>query len=173
MSESRSVPVQPPPRREEPLQRLLFGGVYGSVLASALVAALGHEGRPPDPGYDALWVALTAVASAAAHGYAHSIAHRTGDDKHVTPSAVRSVLMEWPLVAAMAPTMFALFGAYAEWWGEEGAVDVALTINTVALFGWGVWAARVAGRRWAASFRVGGVDVLIGLLIVTANMLIH
>ncbi|MFE1174018.1 hypothetical protein [Streptomyces sp. NPDC058773] len=165
--------MQPPPGREEPLQRLLFGGVYGSVLASALVAALGHEGRPPDPGYDALWVALTAVASAAAHGYAHSIAHRTSGDRKVTVSAVRSVLMEWPLVASMAPTMFALFGAYAEWWGEDGAVEVALTINMVALFGWGVWAARVAGRRWAGSFRAGGVDVLIGLLIVIANMVIH
>ncbi|AWN31585.1 hypothetical protein GTW98_15410 [Streptomyces sp. SID8375] len=163
--------MQPPARRGEPLQRLLFGGVYGSVLASALAAALGHEGRPPDPGYDALWVALTAVASAAAHGYAHSIAHRTSDDRQVTASAVRSMLSEWPLVAAMLPTMAALFGAHLGWWGEESAIEVALGLNLVALFGWGVWAARVAERRWGASFRVGCVDVMIGLLIVIANVL--
>ncbi|MGW7575597.1 hypothetical protein [Streptomyces sp. NPDC054765] len=161
----------PPARRAEPLQRLLFGGVYGSVLASALAAALGHDGAPSDPGYDALWVALAAVASAAAHGYAHSIAHRTGEDNQVTASAVRSMLTEWPLVAAMVPTMAVLLGAYLKWWGEESAIEVALSLNMVALFGWGVWAARVAGRGWAGAFRVGGVDVLIGLFIVIANVL--
>ncbi|MFI2185208.1 hypothetical protein [Streptomyces sioyaensis] len=167
MSESSSVPVRPG-RRADPLQRLLFGGVYGSVLASALAGALGHEGS--DPAYDAAWVALSAVASAAAHGYAHSIAHMTEDDARVTVSAVRSMLTEWPLVLAVLPTVAALLGAYARWWSEDGAVEVALAINLVALFGWGVWAARVAGRRWWASVRVGGVDVLIGLFIVIANV---
>ncbi|MEX2972202.1 hypothetical protein [Streptomyces sp. C184] len=166
MSESSSVPVRP--GRREPLQRLLFGGVYGSVLASALAGALGHEGS--DPGYDAAWVALSAVASAAAHGYAHSIAHMTEDDTRVTVSAVRSMCTEWPLVLAVLPTVAALLGAYASWWSEDGAVEVALAINMVALFGWGTWAARVAGRGWWASFRVGGVDVLIGLFIVIANV---
>lgn len=170
MSESSSVPVHRPRRREEPLQRLLFGGVYGSVLASALAAALDHEGRPADPGYDALWVTLAAIASAAAHGYAHSIAHRTEEDTQVTASAVRSMLTEWPLVAAVVPTVAALLGSYALWWSEESAVEVALGVNMVALFGWGVWAARVARRGWPASLRVGGVDVLIGLFIVIANV---
>ncbi|WP_326616102.1 hypothetical protein OG863_02405 [Streptomyces decoyicus] len=170
MSVGRSDSL-PPGRRAEPLQRLLFGGVYGSVLASALAAALSHEGTPANPGYDALWVALSAVASAAAHGYAHSVAHQTGEDTHVTTSAVRSMLTEWPLVAAVVPTIAVLLGSHAKWWGEASAIDVALTINTVALFGWGVWAARVAGRNWPGSFRVGGVDVLIGLFIVFANVL--
>lgn len=116
---------------------MLFGGVYGSVLASALAAALGHEGTPADPGYDALWVALSAVASAAAHGYAHSIAHRTDEDTQVTAGAVRSMLTEWPLVAAMVPTIAVLLGAQAKWWGEASAIDVALGFNMVALFGWG------------------------------------
>ncbi|MFD9209397.1 hypothetical protein ACFVZM_24350 [Streptomyces sioyaensis] len=168
MSESSSVPVQQPGRRAQPLQRLLFGGVYGSVLASALAGALGHEGS--DPGYDAAWVALSAVASAAAHGYAHSIAHMTEDDTRVTVSAVRSMFTEWPLVLAVLPTVAALLGASAGWWSEDGAVEVALAINMVALFGWGVWAARVARRGWWASVRVGGVDVLIGLFIVIANV---
>ncbi|UKY47649.1 hypothetical protein [Streptomyces inhibens] len=170
MSTSTTLPRRPR-RREEPLQRLLFGGVYGSVLASVLAAALGHDTGTSDPGYDAVWVLLAGAASAAAHGYAHSIAHRTGDKAPVTTTAVRSMLTEWPLVAAMLPTVAALFGAYAGWWGEEAAVDVALTLNTVTLFGWGVWAARVAGRGWAAACRVGAVDMLLGLCIVAANVL--
>lgn len=161
----------PPARRGEPLQRFLFGGVYGSVLASALAAALGGEHGPLDPGYDAAWVLVACIASAAAHGYAHAIAHRTADAAPVTTSAVRSMLTEWPLVVAALPTVAALFGSYLQWWGEEGAIDVALTINTVALFGWGLWSARAAGRSWPASCRVGCVDALLGLFIVAANVL--
>ncbi|MEV0375088.1 hypothetical protein AB0I10_35850 [Streptomyces sp. NPDC050636] len=168
---SDNITESVPPGRRQGLQRLLFGGVYGSVLASALVAALAHDSGPEDPGYDALWVLLAAVASAAAHGYAHAIAHRTADESPVAISAVRSMLTEWPLVVAVLPTTAVLLGAYAGWWTEGTAEEAALTINTVALFGWGVWAARVAGRGWVAACRVGGVDMLLGLFIVGANVL--
>lgn len=57
--------------------------------------------------------------------------------------------------------------------GEEGAIAVALVINTVALFGWGFWAARVSGRSWGKASRTGGVDMLLGLFIVAANILSH
>ncbi|WP_405776127.1 hypothetical protein [Streptomyces sp. NBC_00859] len=172
MPASPSVPVSPD-RRAEPLQRLLFGGIYGTILASALAAALDNDNGHPDPGYDALWVLLTSLASAGAHGYAHAIAHRTADGAAVTSSVVRSVLTEWPLTAAVLPTVAALLGAHAGWWNEDAAIGVALTINTVALFGWGLWAARVAGRGWARSCRTGCVDMLLGLFIVAANILSH
>jgi hypothetical protein len=162
---------EPPRRRGEPLQRLLFGGVYGTILASALAAALANDTGMPNPGYDALWVLLPALASAAAHGYAHAIAHRTGSKVPVVVDAARSVLTEWPLVAAVLPTVAALLGAYVGWWGEEAALEFALVLNSVALFGWGLWAARAAGLGWSASCRAGGVDMLIGLLIVAANIL--
>ncbi|WP_329061917.1 hypothetical protein [Streptomyces sp. NBC_01429] len=153
------------------LQRLLFGGVYGTVLASALAAALDHEAGPDAPGYDAVWVLLAALASAAAHGYAHTIARQTTEKTAVTAGTVRSVLAEWPLLAAVLPTVAALLGSHAGWWGEGAAIDVALALNTLALFGWGFWAARVAGRGRAAACRVGGVDMLLGLFIIGANVL--
>lgn len=118
MPASPSVPVSPA-RRAEPLQRLLFGGIYGTILASALAAALDNDNGSPDPGYDALWVLLTSLASAAAHGYAHAIAHRKADGVPVTSSTVRSVLTEWPLAAAVLPTVAALLGAHAGWWGRN------------------------------------------------------
>lgn len=116
---ARQPECSPPPRRAEPLQRLLFGGIYGTILASALAAALGNDNGSPDPGYDALWVLLTSLASAAAHGYAHAIAHRTADGAPVTTSTVRSVLTEWPLTAAVLPTVAALLGAHEGWWGRK------------------------------------------------------
>ncbi len=165
--------VWTPPRRDESLQRLLFGGVYGTVLASALASALGSEEGAPDPSYDATWILVAALTAAAAHGYAHAISHHLPGGPRVTSATVRSVLGEWPLVVAALPTVAALLGAAAGWWSENGALDVSLTLNTVALFGWGLWAARAAGQSWPAACRVGAVDVLLGLFIVSVNALTH
>lgn len=156
-----------------PWQRLLFGGVYGTVLASSLASALDSDSGGPNAGYDALWILVAALAAAAAHGYAHAIAHWTAGGKKATAESVRSVLAEWPLVAAVVPTVAALLGAAAGWWGEEPAVTVILTVNTATLFGWGLLAARAAGQGWASACRVGAVDVLLGLFIVSANALTH
>ncbi|WP_308012210.1 hypothetical protein [Actinacidiphila acidipaludis] len=155
------------------LQRLLFGGVYGTVLASSLASALDDESGRPDPGYDALWILVACVTAAAAHGYAHAIAHWSPGGRGVTTMTVRSVGTEWPLVAAAVPTLFVLLGAYAHWWGESGGIEVVLLVNTAALFCWGLWAARLAGQGWGAACRVGGVDLLIGLVIITVNSASH
>ncbi|MGV9774530.1 hypothetical protein [Streptosporangium sp. NPDC003464] len=159
-------------RRYRPPERLLFGGVYGTVLASSVAAALDRVTTPPDPGYDALWVLISALAAAAAHGYAHAIARHTAADEAVPVYAVRSVLEEWPLVMAALPTIGALLAAYAGWWHEYTAVDVILVFNALTLFGWGAWASRSAGGSWANACRVGCVDMLLGLCIVVANTLI-
>jgi hypothetical protein len=156
-----------------PLRRVLFGGVYGTVLASSLVSALEHDTGHPDPGYDALWILVAALAAAAAHGYAHAIANWSAGGSKATAETVRSVFYEWPLVAAVVPTLVALLGARAGWWSESGGINTALVINTAALFGWGLWAARVAGQGWGSACRVGGVDVLLGLIIVSVNALSH
>ncbi|WP_225846096.1 hypothetical protein [Streptomyces sp. HPF1205] len=156
-----------------PFQRMLFGGVYGTVLASSLASALEHDSPHPNPGYDALWILVATLAAAAAHGYAHAVAHWTAEGKRATAETVRQVLVEWPLVVAVLPTLAGLAGAWAGWWSEAGAISVVLLLNTVALFGWGLWAARTAGQSWPAACRVGGVDVLLGLFIVSANALSH
>lgn len=159
--------------RRMSLQRLLFGGVYGTILASTLASALDHDNGRPNPGYDAIWILVAGLAAAAAHGYAHTVANWAAGSRKVTTETLRSAASEWPLVAAVVPTVIALLGASAGWWTETGAVDVALVVNTLALFGWGLWAARVAGEGWTTACRVGAVDVLIGLFIVGVNVLSH
>ncbi len=167
-----STPVRARRRlRADPLQRFLFAGVYGTVLASTMASALGNEGGAPDPGYDALWVLFTALASVAAHGFAHALAHRTVDGERVVIGTVRSVLTEWPLLAAVLPTVAILAGAFAGWWSEDVAIEVALGINTAGLFCWGLWSARLADRSWFAAVRAGAMDMLLGLFIVVANAL--
>ena len=82
------------------------------------------------------------------------------------------MLAEWPLVAAVLPTAVLLLTAVAGWWAEATAVEAALLFNTVALFCWGAWAARIAGHGWLSSCRAGGMDMLIGVVIIIANALI-
>jgi hypothetical protein len=159
--------------RRQPSEQWLFSGIYGLVLASAIATALDATGDEADPGADALWVLITALASGAAHGYAHVIAQRASAGGAVTTSRLRSVLAEWPLVAAVLPTVGILLAAVAGWWAEATAVDAALLFNTVALFGLGASAARTAGHGWPSSCRAGGLDMLIGLVIIMANALIH
>ncbi|MEU0698758.1 hypothetical protein ABZ349_33010 [Streptomyces niveus] len=160
------------PLQHRPPEQSLFSGIYGLVLASALVAALDATGDKADPGPDALWVLLTALASSAAHGYARVIAQRASVDGAATVSRWRLVLAEWPLVAAVLPAVAMLLAAVAGWWAEATAVDVTLLFNTVALFGWGTWAARASGHGWPSSCRAGGMDMLIGVVIIIANALI-
>ncbi|OEV30437.1 hypothetical protein AN219_10895 [Streptomyces nanshensis] len=143
------------------------------MLSSALIAALENPGEEPDPASDLLWVLLTTAATAAAHGYAHVIARRAAARGETTVRALRTMLAEWPLVAAALPTAVLLSVAVAGWWEESDAVAAALWFNTVALFAWGAWAARVAGRGWPGSFLSGGVDLVIGLVIVVANAMSH
>ncbi|WP_327121989.1 hypothetical protein OG206_31510 [Streptomyces sp. NBC_01341] len=159
--------------RHRPTEQSLFGGIYGLVLASALVAALDGTGEDADPGPDALWVLLTALAAGAAHGYAHVIAQRASADGAAAVSRLRLVLAEWPLVAAVLPTVAILLAAVAGWWSEATAADAALLLNTVALFSWGAWAARTAGYGRLSSCRAGGMDMLIGLAIIIADTLIE
>ncbi|KOT30597.1 hypothetical protein ADK41_32765 [Streptomyces caelestis] len=161
------------PRRaasRRPSETTLFSGVYGLVPASALAAALDSPGEADEPGSDALWVLLTALASAAAHGYAHVVAHRMSADG--AGIGLRAMPAEWPVVVAALPTVVLLLTAMPSWWTESQAVNTALVLNTLLLAGWGAWTARRAGRGWAASVRAGTADMLIGLVIIAANALI-
>lgn len=165
-----TVPVREP-HRHDTREALLFGGVYGAVLASSMAAALsqyGHTSRGSRR-YDAVWLLVTAFASALAHGYVHYIAergaHRRGD-------ALRTLAEEWPLVAAVLPTVLILAGAGWGWWPASGVEYAAFTLNIALLFALGLVTARWARRRWPVAVLIGAVDALLGVIVVVANALI-
>ncbi|KOX00735.1 hypothetical protein ADK65_14015 [Streptomyces sp. NRRL B-1140] len=153
---------------------VLFGGVYGAVLASSMVAALTEQGEttPADRFSSAQWLLVTAVASALAHGYAHLIALRGDQDHHGARATVRLLLSEWPLVVATVPTLVLLLGTAWGWWPSAGIEYVAFAVNVALLFAWGLFAARAAGRTWGSALKIGTVDALLGLAVVVANALI-
>ncbi|MGW7402436.1 hypothetical protein ACWGI9_01620 [Streptomyces sp. NPDC054833] len=153
-------------------EAVLFGGVYGAVLASAMVAALTEYGHSSQASrrYDALWLLVTAFASALAHGYAHYVAER---GPHRGWEILRILADEWPLVAAVIPTVFILAGAGWGWWSASGVEYPAFVLNILILFVLGLVTARWAGRSPPVAALIGAGDALLGVVVVVANALIH
>jgi hypothetical protein len=159
------------PHLHDTREAVLFGGVYGSVLACSMVAALtqyGHTSRD-SRSYDALWLLVTALASALAHGYAHYIAERA---PHRRWDALRVLADEWPLVAAVLPTVLLLAGAGWGWWPANGVEYAAFVLNITLLFTLGLVTARWSHRPWAVAVTIGVVDAMLGVVVVVANALI-
>ncbi|QNP74701.1 hypothetical protein IAG44_38135 [Streptomyces roseirectus] len=153
---------------------VLFGGVYGAVLASSVVAALTsyRTTESSERLYDAKWLLVTAFAAALSHGYAHLIARRGAATHAGLRGAVRVLLAEWPLLAATLPTVVMLLGAGWGWWRSSGIEYVAFGFNITLLFGWGVTAVRAAGRSWRSALAVGCGDAALGVIVVVANAVI-
>ena len=159
------------PHQHDTREALLFGGVYGSVLACSMVAALtqyGHTSRDSRR-YDAAWLLVTALASALAHGYAHYIAERA---PHRRGDALRSLADEWPLVAAVLPTVALLAGAGWGWWPANGVEYPAFALNITLLFALGLVTARWSHRSWSSAISIGVVDAMLGVVVVVANAVI-
>lgn len=159
------------PHRHDTREGILFGGVYGAVLASSMAAALSTYGHSSEASrrYDALWLLVTALASALAHGYAHYIAER---GPHGRWDALRTLVDEWPLVAAVMPTVVVLAGAGWGWWRADGVEYPAFVLNISMLFGLGLISARWSRRSWPKAVLIGSLDALLGVIVVVANAVI-
>ncbi|MFG2993908.1 hypothetical protein ACGFZK_32230 [Streptomyces sp. NPDC048257] len=151
----------------------MFGGAYGTVLASALLAALGQEGEAFTPFYDASWVLVTAVTAGLAHGYSHHMAsHRQESAGYRWRMLVLALWNEWPLIVAALPTVLLLVAAGAFGWNSYEVTAVGLGLNTALLFAWGSLVAVRVGYRLGSALLIGLADATIGLTIIVANALI-
>ncbi|ANP56530.1 hypothetical protein J2Z21_005227 [Streptomyces griseochromogenes] len=170
MADSTAAAVEPH-RRHDTHEAILFGGVYGAVLASSMVAALSQYGHSSAAGrrYDAIWLLVTALASALAHGYAHYIAERA---PHRRWDVLRALVDEWPLVTAVLPTVFLLAGAGWGWWPPNGVQYRVFVLNIAILFALGVVTARWSARSWPRAVLIGLIDAVLGVVVVVANALI-
>ncbi|MFJ4779157.1 hypothetical protein [Streptomyces sp. NPDC088762] len=160
-----------PPRRRG--TDWMFGGVYGTVLASGLLAALHREGGDYTPFYDASWVLVTATTAGLAHGYSHHMsAHQRGSALHRWQPFARALWNEWPMIVAALPTVLLLVLAGLAGWDEYGVTSVGLALNTALLFAWGSFVALRVGYRLHSALLIGLADAAIGLAIIVANALI-
>lgn len=151
----------------------MFGGVYGTVLASGLLAALNQAGEDYTPFYDASWIAVTAVTAGLAHGYAHHMsAHQRGSVGHRWRLLFTALWHEWPMITATLPTVLLLVLAGFADWDSYDVTAVGLGLNTATLFAWGSVVAIRVGYRLRSALVVGLADATIGLAIIVANALI-
>lgn len=151
----------------------MFGGVYGTVLASALLAALQNGDQVFTPYYDAAWVLVTAGTAGLAHGYAHHMSsHTPGSGAHRWRQLARALADEWPVVVASWPTAALLVLAGIMNWTQENVTSAGLALNTALLFGWGTVAALRVGHRRGPAVLIGLADSAIGLVIAGANAVI-
>ncbi|CAM5558611.1 hypothetical protein [Streptomyces aurantiogriseus] len=159
------------PHRRGTRESVLFGGVYGAVLASAMVAALTEYGHTSQDSrrYDAAWLLVTALASALAHGYAHFVAERGPRRRS---DVLRVLTDEWPLVAAVLPSVVILAGAGWGWWPADRVEYPAFTLNIALLFALGLVTARWSRRPWPVAVLIGAGDALLGVVVVVANAII-
>ncbi|GGR94993.1 hypothetical protein GCM10010252_37140 [Streptomyces aureoverticillatus] len=155
------------------MRNWLSGGVYGTVLASALLAALQSESEPFTPYYDAAWVMVTAGTAALAHGYAHHMGtHRPGSGMHRWRQLAWTLADEWPVVLACWPTVALLVLAGIMDWPEKDVTYAGLALNAALLFAWGTFGALRMGYRRRPAVLIGVADATIGLLIAAANAVI-
>ncbi|MGP3685558.1 hypothetical protein ACTVZO_12725 [Streptomyces sp. IBSNAI002] len=160
----------PPPRRGADW---MFGGVYGTVLASGLLAALDQTGGDYTPFYDASWVVVTAATAGLAHGYSHHMTtHQQGSVGHRWRLLVTALWHEWPMIVATLPTVLLLVLAGLTGWDSYGVTAVGLGLNTALLFAWGSCVAIRVGYRLRSALLIGLADATIGLAIIVANALI-
>jgi hypothetical protein len=140
------------------------GAIYGTIVATALIAATAAGGKSPE-----LILAATVATLLVfwlAHVYAdvldHGLRHGRADLKVLGSIMVQELSM----LAAPAPSiLFLLLGAVGLF-GERLAVLLALWNGVVQLVGWGIDVGRRRGQAWPAALLTGLINGAFGLVIV-------
>lgn len=147
------------------------GAIYGTIVASAMIAASAAGGKSPD-------LILTATVATLlvfwlAHVYAHFLDHEVRHDRTRWKVLTSIMGQELSMVAAPALSiLFLLLGALGLL-NEPLAVRLALWTGVVQLFGWGIDVARRRGRTWPAALLTGLINGSFGLVIILLEVLLH
>jgi hypothetical protein len=168
------VPLRPL-RGDAPAETADFyaAAVYGSIVAASLVTASRQEHASPEA------TALALISTLAVFWLAHVWCAIVGDRLHrgthlSLKQARRIARAEWPLVeAAFAPAVVLLAG-WAGALAADTAARLAIAISCLELFGWGVAVGRRAYARWRPALLSGLVDGLLGIALVSLELvLVH
>jgi len=150
----------------------LAGAIYGTILATTVVAAAGTH--PESLARTTLLVLGTSVVFWLAHVYAVEVAARLVAGRPLERREVLGVARaEWPMLQSAWPVVAALLLGVVGVLEPERAVDVAMAVGIGALFLYGV----VIGRQESSSWRrillnglaVGGF----GLAILVLKVVVH
>lgn len=145
--------------------------LYGTVLATALIAVASGHGTAP--GRVALTTSVSLLVFWLAHAYTRVLEHglRQGS---LRLTAVHAMLAEeFAMVEAPALSLAFLMAGAVGWLGAGLSVALALANGVGQLMAWGVALARGLGRSWPAAVGVGLVNTGFGLVVVALKILTH
>jgi hypothetical protein len=146
-------------RRAEHKAHEIAGAIYGTILATTVVAAIGHD--PTLLSQAILVVVGTSAVFYAAHVYSLNVAARMVAARRLTRREVRSIAAdEWPMLQSSWPVVAALLLGELGLISEAAAVDLAMVVGIGALFFYGV----VLGVREGK----GRLNIVLNALIVGA-----
>ena len=159
-------------RRDEHHAHAIAGAVYGTILATTVVASLGYN--PDKLEHSIAIVLFTSVVFWAAHVYSLMVAGRMVARRKLTKREVRDIAVnEWPMLQSSFPILVPLVLGWIGVISRDSASNIAMFVGIGALFVYGVLLGLREGRGrlsvlWNALV-VGSFGVLILLLKVVVH----
>jgi hypothetical protein len=144
----------------------LAGAIYGTIVATAIVAGLGERASVSAP--RALWIVLASgLFFWAAHVYAAVLAqriqeHRGTTRKDVAREMVRDLPLFYSSFPVAVPLVLGCFGVL----GAHTALGVATAVGVVSLVGWGVRLAYREGLGLGGIVAAASLNAAVGMFIV-------
>jgi len=153
-------------------ERKFSAAIYGSILATSLVAALDvTEATAQEM---TLTLLTTTLVFAVAHAWSEAVAERIAfGHGFVLARLVELTRREWPLVEAGFVPGAALALAWAGVWSTNVGASIALALAVLQLLGWGVLVGWRSYDRWPAAIAVGAVNGFLGLILVGLKIAVH
>lgn len=146
------------------------GAVYGTIVATAVIAAAaGHA----SPGLILGATVATLVVFWLAHVYADFLDHGLREARFHLKVLPAIMSRELSMLAAPAlSVVFLLLGAVGLF-DEEWAIRLALWNGVVQLLAWGTDVGRRRGQAWPAALLTGVVNAVFGVVIIVLEVLLH
>jgi hypothetical protein len=150
----------------------IAGAIYGTILASTVVASLGHD--PEKLAHSVAIVLTTSLVFWAAHVYSLMVAGRMVAGRKLTRPEVRAIAAnEWPMLQSsvwvVLPLLLGVFGIIS----RDSAAVIALLVGIAALFVYGILLGVREGRGRISILWNALVVGSFGVLILLLKFLVH
>jgi hypothetical protein len=147
--------------------------IYGEILLLAVLAAVGEHDAAAGT------VLVTVVSSQLVFWLAHAYSETIGGQLHSDEqrfdrdSVGRVMEHEWPIMQAAGPAVILMVLAMLDVLETNTAIDVAIGIGVLSLFGWGFAAGRRSRDTLRGQLLAGALSGALGLVIVGLKIAIH
>jgi hypothetical protein len=111
----------------------IAGAVYGTILATTVVASLGHD--PAKLERSIIIVLFTSLVFWAAHVYSLFVAGRMVSGRPLTRAEARGIALdEWPMLQSSVPIVLPLVLGALGIISRDAAANIAMVVGIGALF---------------------------------------